>query len=48
LAMQLGQTRFSWGSAEFIPENEMRQKYLAALRTADAGEIQPLLKFARS
>ena len=48
LIMQSGQARFSWGGARTIAAGDIRQEYLAALRAADAGEIQPLLKFVRS
>ena len=48
LIMQSGQTRFSWGGARTTAASDIRQEYLAALRAADAGEIQPLLRFAQS
>lgn len=47
-AMKLGRPRFTWGSANLVKEGEARNKYLEAIRTADNGDIQPLLKFARS
>ncbi|MBP7556407.1 MAG: mobile mystery protein B [Chitinophagaceae bacterium] len=39
---------FSWGAAGLIRKGEARSAYLAALKVADAGNIQPLLQFARS
>lgn len=48
LAMKLGRPTFSWGSANLVKESEARTDYLEAIRAADNGDIQPLLKFARS
>jgi Fic-DOC domain mobile mystery protein B len=48
LAMKLGRPEFTWGSTNLVKEGEARNKYLEAIRTADNGDIQPLLKFARS
>jgi Fic-DOC domain mobile mystery protein B len=39
---------FSWGAAGLTRKGEARSAYLAALKVADAGDIQPLLQFARS
>ena len=39
---------FSWGAAGLTRKGEARSAYLAALKAADAGNIQPLLQFARS
>ena len=39
---------FSWGSKNLYDENNSRQKYLKALRKADKGDFELLLKFARS
>jgi Fic-DOC domain mobile mystery protein B len=47
VAMKLGRPEFTWGSANLV-KGEARNKYLEAIRTADNGDIQPLLKFARS
>ena len=46
LVMKLGRPAFSWGSAK-VKEGEARAKYLEAIRAADQGDIQPLLKFSR-
>jgi hypothetical protein len=46
--MKLSRPEFTWGSANFVKEGEARIQYLEAVRTADNGDIQPLLKFARS
>lgn len=43
-----GQPRFSWGQANLIDAGKTRQAYVAALRAADARNIQPLLAFVRS
>lgn len=48
LAQQLGQPRFSWGSANLVDPNETRQTYVAALRAADAHDFDALIAFARS
>lgn len=48
LAMELGQPRFTWGRANLVDPGETRGAYVAALRAADGGEIEPLLAFARS
>jgi Fic-DOC domain mobile mystery protein B len=48
IAMRLGRPAFTWGSANLVREGEARTGYLEAIRAADNGDIQPLLKFARS
>ena len=48
LAQQLGQARFSWGSANLVDPNETRKAYVAALRAADAHDFDALIAFARS
>lgn len=48
LAMKLGQPRFTWGRANLVDPGETRRAYVAALRAADGGEIEPLLAFAKS
>lgn len=48
LAQQLGQPRFSWGSANLVDPNETRKAYVAALRYADAHDFSELIAFARS
>ena len=39
---------FSWGQASLLSAGEGRAEYLSALRYADNGDLEPLLKFARS
>ncbi len=48
LIENLGCRRFSWGSNLEDSTEQLRQRYLAALRSADAGEIDDLVEFARS
>ncbi len=48
LAKQLGQPRFTWGSANLVRPDEVRRRYVSALRAADGHDIAPLLAFARS
>jgi Fic-DOC domain mobile mystery protein B len=48
LITKLGRSSFTWGSANLVKEGEARTRYLKAIRAADDGDIQPLLKFARS
>lgn len=44
----LGRDEFSWGRQSRLPIASRREQYLAALRSADAGEIGELVRFARS
>lgn len=39
---------FSWGAANLVKKGDIREQYLKALRAADNGDIQPLIKFANS
>ncbi|MES2957829.1 MAG: mobile mystery protein B [Pseudomonadota bacterium] len=49
LLSQVGAARFSWGErGDMVAAGVVRARYLAALRTADAGDIAPLLAFARN
>jgi len=48
IATKLGRPAFTWGSANLVNEGEARATYLEAIRAADDGDLQPLLKFARS
>lgn len=48
LARQLGRPAFSWGRASLVDPGATRLAYVAALRAADAHDIEPLLAFARS
>ena len=48
LAVRLGRSRFSWGSASLSPPAESRRLYIAALQAADMRDINPMLVFARS
>jgi Fic-DOC domain mobile mystery protein B len=48
LIMKLGGPAFTWGSRDLMTQGEARARYLDAQRAADNGDIQPLLKFARS
>lgn len=48
LAMRLGLPRFSWGGNALASGGVLRQNYLDALRTADVGHMDDLLRFARS
>lgn len=43
-----GATRFTWGAGDLISESETRQRYLDALRAADAKHYGPLFSFVRS
>lgn len=40
--------RFSWGRGRLVDVGETRARYMAALRAADAGDLAPLIAFARS
>ena len=48
LAIELGQPRFTWGRNAGLNSKELRARYVAALKAADAHDIEPLLAFARS
>ncbi|MGI9212128.1 MAG: mobile mystery protein B [Methylococcaceae bacterium] len=48
LLVKLGQARFTWGRVSLVNAGETRSQYVAALRAADAHDIQPLLAFVRS
>ena len=39
---------FSWGAANLVKGGEARAAYLAAIKQADNGTIEPLIQFARS
>lgn len=47
LAVALGRPPFGWGAGAADPAGA-RSDYLAALRAADAGDLSPLIAFARS
>lgn len=48
LAIELGQSRFTWGQINLADPSAARREYIAALTAADAGDYAPLLAFARS
>jgi Fic-DOC domain mobile mystery protein B len=48
LAIHLGRKRFSWGREGLRDAGAMRQRYIAALQSADNHDFNPLLAFARS
>lgn len=48
LVQALGRPPFSWGDCLQLETDALRRTYLTALRTADRGDISPLLSFARS
>ncbi|NND05898.1 MAG: mobile mystery protein B [Saprospiraceae bacterium] len=39
---------FSWGSSDLVHQGEARSNYLKAVKAADKGDFERLLKFARS
>ncbi len=39
---------FSWGAANLVRHGDTRTAYLTAIKAADAGNIQPLINFARA
>ena len=47
LILQLGGQRFSWGQLPLANENDNWANYLAALRAADAGSHEDLIRFGR-
>ena len=48
LLVQHDAPRFFWGAGNLVADGEVRQRYLAALRAADAKDYGPLLAFVRS
>jgi Fic-DOC domain mobile mystery protein B len=48
LVMRLGGARFSWGRESLRDPSAVRQRYIAALQSADNHDLGPLLAFARS
>ena len=48
LLTENGAARFSWGEDTLIAEGEVRARYIASLRAADAREYALLLAFVRS
>lgn len=42
------QSVFSWGGANLSDNLDIREQYLMAIRKADKGEYDLLMKFARS
>ena len=48
LLVQNGAARFTWGAGDLVGEGGPRERYLAALRAADARDYGPLLAFIRS
>lgn len=47
LIQRLGEPAFGWGPQSLLDASERRKAYMDALRAADVGDIQPLLRFAR-
>lgn len=48
LLVQNGAGRFTWGAGDLVAEGSARQRYLDALRAADARNYEPLFAFVRS
>lgn len=48
LMRSIGTEAFTWGSASLLSASDTRQAYIAALRAADHGDLEPLMTFARS
>ena len=48
LLMANGGEPFTWGQGDLVHAGEARERYLAALRAADARDFGPLLAFVRS
>lgn len=45
LLERLGEEKFTWGGDSLTDENEIRSRYIQALRAADMGDFVPLLQF---
>jgi Fic-DOC domain mobile mystery protein B len=48
LIKALGKEEFTWGSNDLTPDGDIRRSYINAIRNADAGDCESLLKFART
>jgi Fic-DOC domain mobile mystery protein B len=48
LLKNLDQPLFTWGGGDLSTGSKSREAYIAALREADRGNIEPLIAFARS
>lgn len=48
LLVREGAPRFSWGGGSLATPGQVRERYLRALRQADAGDYAGLLQFVRS
>ncbi len=48
LVTRLGATRFTWGQASLTASGSARDQYLTALRAADKGRPDLLMRFARA
>lgn len=44
----MGEDRLTWGRANLQEPGSARSEYIAALKAADAGNFEPLLRFSRS
>ena len=45
LLFSQGEERFRWGEGDLVAPGDVRERYIAALRAADARDYGPLLKF---
>jgi len=45
LLVENGEQPFAWGEGDLIAAGEVRDRYIAALRAADARDYRPLVKF---
>lgn len=48
IVQQVGRSPFSWGGSSLTSTPELRSRYISALRDADRGDVEALLRFARS
>ena len=48
IALKLGRSEFTWGSANLVHPGKAREGYIGALKVADKGDFKPLFAFARS
>lgn len=48
IVQQAGRPAFTWGGRSLNTTSELRSAYIDALRSADRGDMEPLMQFARS
>jgi len=48
LMVSVGAAPFTWGRSTLVRASDTRQAYIASLRSADGGDLEPLMRFVRT